>query len=303
MEDTFKTKENKMKIIKKSPIGSKDYKDREDQRYYYLERTFIKPLLFRSSGFKHYSEQLKGYKQPLNGLRKVFSQFILQHGLEFVKIKKTNRKDLGSHYCSESQTISINAFDLNNFKKDPSDKNVFELIFIFIHELAHSYVLNYCNDFSHHDAFYFNFVTKMYSCISNVPVDSFLHNKIGSRESDEVSLFDVLEYDRHYFYSADLLCIESFDKLEDAKKSIDNKFKTFTNYNQDVVSDLVLSCTMREHLYCVDFLKNNDTVESVRCLVFEYNNQFNLIIANYELFYTSQEKQEQKYLIKDYLWK
>lgn len=277
-------------------IGSDRYKEMESRRYYYLERVFLKPLLLNSAAFQQYCDKLSEYKQPINGLKRVFSDFIKEHGLEHIKIVKTKKKDLSSNYCSESKKISINEFDLNNFKKDASFKNTSELAFIFLHELAHAYVLNYCNDFSYHDAFYFKIVIKMYSSISCVNTETFLHNKRGHLKHSQTSLYESLKIDRFFFHSNDILNIYHFNTLKEAKDKINADFSILDGYNKFVLSDQFFSCVMEHPLYGEDFMKGNDTVEAVRYLIYEYNNKFNLIVINVETFYHNQKLQEHNYL-------
>lgn len=298
----IKSQEQKEKETSYAPLFSDKFEKVETNYYYELERHFFIPLIQESERTKKYIELLKKQKQPMAGLKRIFSEFLLEYGLEHIQIKQTKKKSYSSYYDSRKKIVYINEKDFQNFKNNPSDKYAFYLIFIFFHEMAHAYVLSYCNDFSYHDAFYFKIVTEFYTWLSGVSYEEFTQTKkltpFARAQGLKENLVERLDRTRFQFLNNSFLKRVSFDNLEDSISYLNNEIESFENYKRENATANFVSLEMLTPVFAIDLFKGNDTIVGVHCYIYEFNNKFNLFMVDLNLFHSLAIEKEENYLYK-----
>lgn len=272
--------------VKYTPIGSERFRRMQDQKYYNLEKTFIKPSFWHSDGFNFMAERFlaKGNKNILDNAKDILNDYIQHFGLEKTDVKTTVRKDLSSYYNSNKDCVFINKNDLNYFKKKQSINSAKELLFILIHELNHAYVGNRIYYESYHDNFYLDFTLDAYEYLFNIDKKAVLKEMTNSINDSRFHLSSSKKYYQNVIFDnldqAKNFCYSVCDKQTDTKV-YENAYN-FEGYNADFRFD-----------YKVD-----DLFGLVSSSIYKINNKYHVIFTDMLHYFTLLEEKETELIAK-----
>lgn len=277
------TYQQALNTIKHAPIGSEEFRRRQDQAYYKLEKDVIKPLIWDSDTFNHYADILlcQFQKEPLKGLQIILADFIHAFGLNMVSFRITKRKNFSSYYSAIKNCVFINEADIKRLKKSPTICNAKELLYIAIHELAHAYTNRKVYEYSYHESFYLMTVIDLFQFIGQF-----------DKKELELKIQEELIGQRFLFIEHEHYKRKTFDSFQVAVDYLRSLFKQFPDFFESDEPLFRFESDMPIH----EFHYEKGIYDIISGYIYKINDEFHVVFVDLILYDKLLKEQEQLFL-------
>lgn len=251
--------------------------EQESFNFYFIEDHHIFPKVIELETLNQMISDIKKYKHPLTGLRKITQSVCKELCLGNIQIKVTKNNNSYCYYDHYKKSIYLHSSYFSDILNDSNDEYLYQiLIYVFFHELAHAHTQSFYNQSSHHDtAFLSSLIFILSSFLKRDP--SYFY------ESDEHcgSISSILS--KQIFLTEDMSYIKRdvFSSEDDLLADLD-RFMNYTNKHKlsKLRSDKTATFSSYDNIDCFDFEDKNGVI-LFKFLIYNMSDKFVRFEFNY----------------------